>query len=194
MKAAFDRYIGIDYSGAETCDSSLKGLRVYMAEHSSEPREVAPPPSLRRYWTRKTIAEWLVEKVSETSFTTVGIDHGFSFPLQYFEKYDLPRDWPSFLDDFQKHWPTDEKNTYVAKASVGMARLVVAIHAGEESRKCARVQNRSFILMCPDQSPNLPMPEFRGCAFSACAPRIESISGRLMAGSCRRASRRSGLF
>jgi hypothetical protein len=113
MKAAFDRYIGIDYSGAETCDSSLKGLRVYMAEHSSEPREVAPPPSLRRYWTRKAIAEWLVEGASETSFSLVGIDHGFSFPLQYFEKYGLPRDWPSFLDDFQKHWPTDEKNTYV---------------------------------------------------------------------------------
>lgn len=113
MKAAFNRYIGIDYSGAETCDSSLKGLRVYAADHSSEPREVAPPPSLRRYWTRKGIAKWLAEKLSEEPPTLVGIDHGFSFPVRYFEKYGLPRDWPSFLDDFQKHWPTDEKNTYV---------------------------------------------------------------------------------
>ena len=39
----FNSFIGIDYSGAETCDSSLRGLRVYMANHSSEPREVAPP-------------------------------------------------------------------------------------------------------------------------------------------------------
>jgi len=113
VKAAFNRYIGIDYSGAETCDSSLKGLRVYLADYSSEPREVAPPPSLRRYWTRKGIAEWLAERLSEEAPTLVGIDHGFSFPLRYFEKYGLPRDWPAFLDDFQRHWPTDEKNTYV---------------------------------------------------------------------------------
>jgi hypothetical protein len=113
VKTAFNRYIGVDYSGAQTCDSSLRGLRVYAADHSSEPREVAPPPSLRRYWTRKGMAEWLAEKLLEEPPTLVGIDHGFSFPLRYFEKYGLPRDWPSFLDDFQEHWPTDEKNTYV---------------------------------------------------------------------------------
>lgn len=113
MSAAFERYIGVDYSGAETCESSLKGLRVYQADHSSAPSEVAPPSGLRRYWTRKTIAHWLVDRLSESALTLVGIDHGFSFPLQYFEKYGLPHDWPAFLDDFQKHWPTDEDNTYV---------------------------------------------------------------------------------
>ena len=113
MKAAFNRYIGIDYSGAETCDSSLKGLRAYMADHSSEPNEVAPPPGLRRYWTRKAIAEWLVERLLESSLTLVGLDHGFSFPLRYFEKHGLPHEWTAFLNDFQRHWPTDEKNTYV---------------------------------------------------------------------------------
>jgi hypothetical protein len=113
VKAAFNRYIGIDYSGAETCDSSLKGLRVYVADHSSEPREVAPPSGLRKYWTRKAIAEWLAERLSETSLTLVGIDHGFSFPLRYFEKYGLTLDWTVFLNDFQEHWPTDEPCTYV---------------------------------------------------------------------------------
>lgn len=48
MSAAFERYIGIDYSGAETCESVLKGLRVYMADRATEPREVAPPPSPAR--------------------------------------------------------------------------------------------------------------------------------------------------
>jgi len=38
----------------------------------------------------------------------VGIDHGFSFPLAYFERYGLPLDWNSFVDDFQRHWPTDD--------------------------------------------------------------------------------------
>jgi|SRR5664279_5828586 len=39
---AFDRYIGIDYSGAETPKSSLKGLRVYMADRNGPPTEVPP--------------------------------------------------------------------------------------------------------------------------------------------------------
>jgi hypothetical protein len=113
MSKAFEGYIGIDYSGAETCDSSLKGLRVYMADHSGEPREVAPPRSPRKHWTRKQIAQWLVERLSESPSTVVGIDHGFSFPLRYFEKYGLRYDWPAFLDDFQENWPTDEGSTYV---------------------------------------------------------------------------------
>jgi hypothetical protein len=113
MSAAFERYIGIDYSGAETCESSLKGLRVYAADDSNDPREVAPPPSPRKNWTRKRIAHWLVERLSEPSVTLAGIDHGFSFPVKYFEKYKLLHEWQSFLDDFQKHWPTDEDNTYV---------------------------------------------------------------------------------
>ena len=45
--------------------------------------------------------------------TLVGIDHGFSFPLRYFEVHHLPPDWPTFLDEFQHHWPTDEDHTYV---------------------------------------------------------------------------------
>jgi len=105
---AFDRYIGIDYSGAETPKSSLQGLRVYMADRNGPPTEVPPPPSPRKYWTRRENAEWLVERLSEKQPTLVGIDHGFSFPLQYFEKYRLAHDWPTFLDDFQRHWPTDE--------------------------------------------------------------------------------------
>ena len=58
---AFELYIGIDYSGAQTPASSLKGLRVYEADRLTAPQEVAPPPSPRRYWTRRGIAEWLVE-------------------------------------------------------------------------------------------------------------------------------------
>jgi hypothetical protein len=37
----FDRSIGIDYSGAETPDSSRKGARVYVAEGSDTPRRDA---------------------------------------------------------------------------------------------------------------------------------------------------------
>jgi len=109
----FQRYIGIDYSGAETPTASLKGLRVYQVEGDKPPTEVPPPPSKRKYWTRKGIAHWLVERLSEDKPTLVGIDHGFSFPLRYFEVHGLEPDWPVFLDDFQRHWPTDGDHTYV---------------------------------------------------------------------------------
>lgn len=109
----FQRYIGIDYSGAQTPTSSLKGLRVYMADIETLPVEVQPPPSPRKYWTRKGIAQWLVEQLQKDHATIVGIDHGFSFPLRYFEVNHLLPDWPTFLDDFQRHWPTDNDNTYV---------------------------------------------------------------------------------
>jgi hypothetical protein len=110
---AFARFIGIDYSGAETPDAGLKGLRIYVAEGEPLPVEVPPPPLSRRYWTRKGIAEWLVERLAEEAPTLVGIDHGFSFPLRYFELHGLLPDWPAFLDDFQLHWPTDQDHTYV---------------------------------------------------------------------------------
>src|SRR6516165_136223 len=109
----FCRYIGIDYSGAQTPTASLKGLRIYVAEGDAPSVEVAPPPSPRKYWSRRGIAEWLVERLAEDAPTLVGIDHGFSFPLRYFEAHGLKPNWPAFLDDFQLHWPTDDDHAYV---------------------------------------------------------------------------------
>lgn len=111
--ALFKRYIGIDYSGAKTSESSLSGLRVYVAESSNDVHAVEPPVSPRKFWTRQGVAEWLCEKMAEDVPTIAGIDHGFSFPVAYFNRYSLPLDWPTFLDDFQRHWPTDAPNTYV---------------------------------------------------------------------------------
>lgn len=118
----FERFIGIDYSGAETPTSSLSGLRVYAAARTLSPEGVLPPPSPRKYWTRRGIAEWLRDESSSHKATLVGIDHAFSFPLAYFEKYRLTHDWPAFLDDFQSHWPTDDDKTYVSFVSDGNKR------------------------------------------------------------------------
>ena len=54
-----------------------------------------------------------MDQLSEDSPTLVGIDHGFSFPLRYFEAHVLKPDWSAFLDDFQRHWPTDGDHIYV---------------------------------------------------------------------------------
>lgn len=109
----FARYLGIDYSGAQTSTSSLKGLRVYSATPAAPPGEIPPPPSPRKYWTRRGLAEWLATELRDGPPTLVGIDHAFSFPLRYFEAHLIPPDWPTFLDDFQHHWPTDGDHIYV---------------------------------------------------------------------------------
>ena len=125
MFKSFDRYIGIDYSGAKTPTTSRQGLRVYVSDGDDAPREEPPPPSppphnSRKHWTRKGIAYWLVERLSENVPTLVGIDHGFSFPLCYFKEHGLSLDWSSFLDDFQHHWPTDEDKTTVKSVRDGL--------------------------------------------------------------------------
>ena len=119
--SSFSRYIGIDYSGAATPSSSLPSLRVYLADRTTLPAEVLPPPSPRKYWTRRGIADWLTERLAEDTPTLVGIDHGFSFPLRYFETHRLPLDWSAFLNDFQRHWPTDRNITvdFVRYGDVG---------------------------------------------------------------------------
>jgi hypothetical protein len=63
--SAFARYIGIDYSGAQTPTASLKGLRIYMAEGSLPPVEVLPPPSPRKYW--KPPLRWLASITASRS-------------------------------------------------------------------------------------------------------------------------------
>ena len=122
----FQRYIGVDYSGAKTPRSRLRGLRVYASDRLSEPTEVSPPEG--RYWNRADLAAWLVHQLREPTATLVGIDHGFSFPMQYFETYHLGRDWLAFLDDFRRHWPTDGDDTRVddvrkGRCGDGQARM-----------------------------------------------------------------------
>ncbi len=117
----FHAYIGIDYSGAKTAESSLDGLRVYKVAKGEEPHEVLPPRGAKRYWTRRGIGEWLTDQLLQGTPTLVGIDHGFSFPVDYFTRHGLPRQWSAFLDDFQNHWPTDGENTYVDFIRDGIA-------------------------------------------------------------------------
>jgi hypothetical protein len=117
--ALFERYVGIDYSGLKTPESSLLGLRIYESDSSNPPHEEEPPPSPLKYWTRRGVAEWLCEALAKNTPTMVGIDHGFSFPIDYFKKYSIPLDWPTFLDDFQRHWPTNDTSTDVDSVRYG---------------------------------------------------------------------------
>ena len=44
----FQRYIGIDYSGAETAESRLKALHVFEATVDAEPVKVSTPTPARK--------------------------------------------------------------------------------------------------------------------------------------------------
>jgi hypothetical protein len=104
----FQRYIGIDYSGARTPDTPLPGLRVFMASRAGDTiEEVRPTRCTTKHWTRRGIHEWLSHLELERIPTLVAIDHGFSFPLRYFEAHGL-RTWDEFLEDFTAHWPSDQ--------------------------------------------------------------------------------------
>lgn len=139
----FTRYLGIDYSGAETPTSSLKGLRLYEAGPTQPPTEVPPPPSLRKYWTRRGLAEWLASELRDGPPTLVGIDHAFSFPLRYFEAHLIPADWPTFLDDFQRHWPTDGDHLYIDFIRDGLHGHGAARQGDSRWRRLTEMRSRA---------------------------------------------------
>ena len=120
---AYARYLGIDYSGGENPISSLRGLRVYLALGREEPNEVKPPPGPKRHWTRRGLAEYLIALLRESPRTVVGIDHGFSFPLAYFNGHKIRGNWDAFLDHFQAHWPTHEDSVWVRDIRYGLRGL-----------------------------------------------------------------------
>jgi len=111
----FRSFIGIDYSGAQKCDSPLKGLRVFEGSLDAPPCEVRVTSDGRTHWSRQGVALWLVNKLSSNKHPCfVGIDHGFSFPVDYFSLHGINQDWDSFLDDFVHYWPTQQAGISVA--------------------------------------------------------------------------------
>jgi hypothetical protein len=137
---AFASYIGIDYSGAQTPTAGLTGIRVYRADASSSPTEVLPPANGRKHWTRRGLAEWLLCELASDTVALVGMDHAFSFPLQYFETHRLPLDWPAFLDDFCHHWPTDEDDVRVELVRRGSCGKGLARTGNARWRRIADVR------------------------------------------------------
>ncbi|TWU56265.1 hypothetical protein [Rubripirellula reticaptiva] len=113
----FDLCIGVDYSGAKTPVTRSKTLQVYASHRGEEPSRVSSPSSSdksSRNWCRREIACWLADQVNQGNRIIAGIDHGFSFPISYFERYGL-ESWPQFLADFVEYWPTDQDHVHVSE-------------------------------------------------------------------------------
>lgn len=133
MKAAFARWIGVDYSGAATPETALTGLRVYVCEgvpvqagrgrsargRASPAREVRPDPMRpARHWSRRGLADWLLAELSRPEPTLVGIDHALGFPLTgpnappeipagASANEQTSRAWGRVLEMFCARWATD---------------------------------------------------------------------------------------
>ncbi|MEW5837284.1 MAG: hypothetical protein AB1717_00410 [Pseudomonadota bacterium] len=105
MNIQFERFIGIDYSGAKDAETPLSGIRVFSAQKGSPAYEVRHESG--RHWSRLTLAHWLLEQLRMPQPTLVGIDHAFSFPKLFLLRHAL-RDWEGFLEFFMQHMPTHE--------------------------------------------------------------------------------------
>ncbi|MFH1969511.1 MAG: hypothetical protein ABIJ53_04240 [Verrucomicrobiota bacterium] len=71
------------------------------------PRQIFMPAV--GHWSRCGLAAWLVKQLRSEERLLVGIDHAFSFPNIYMQRYGLGS-WDDFLRDFHEHWPTDQKS------------------------------------------------------------------------------------
>ena len=86
----FDFYIGIDYSGAATPQSRSATIQVYQSTSGKDPVPVVAPESTKsrhRNWNRIEVTEWLIKRTLSDDRIAIGMDHGFSFPLDYFKRY-----------------------------------------------------------------------------------------------------------
>ena len=85
----FSRYIGIDYSGAQTPESRLKSLQVYEAARDGEPVKISTPAESAKNWSRLEVAQFCMKALESDKPAIIGIDHGFSFPMSYMRRYEL---------------------------------------------------------------------------------------------------------
>ena len=99
----FARHIGIDYSGARTPESRLKGLQVYESRNGGTPGRIGAPAEDAKNWTRLEVAQFCASAIESGEPVIIGIDHAFSFPMNYMKRYGIET-WDQFLGDFIRHF------------------------------------------------------------------------------------------
>lgn len=192
MQMAFDLHIGIDYSGAETAESRLKALQIYAAADGAPERVCAVPEEGKTHWnwSRREIAEWLIAQIQSGARIVAGIDHAFSFPLSYMERYGL-KSWDAFLDDFVEHCPHTSPTPTWTSSEIE-ARRAWAGPMSSVSASAGRVPpSLSSASIARAKSPSPLTPASRGCGMSAGWSAIAFTSGPSTGGGSRTGSQRS---
>lgn len=97
---SFQRYIGIDYSGAGHRKKTLTRLGSSIAVCVLP--VASGVPDLTRRWSRAELTEWIQNELGpDKPRTIVGIDHGFSLPEPVFQCIAC-QTWTDLLAWFQK--------------------------------------------------------------------------------------------
>ena len=121
----FEHHIGIDYSGAATAKTRSATIQAYQSQINGEISQVASPAAAdnrKRNWNRIEIFHWIMSQFEQARPIIIGIDHGLSFPISYFNRHRL-NSWDEFLDDFAIHWPTDQPEATVENFRNQSSRL-----------------------------------------------------------------------
>lgn len=182
----FDRYIGIDYSGAEVPTSSLKGLRIYEGDRLTPPREVAPPKapagigpaarSLNGLW--QSLAPAL--PLSSASITDSRSQSAT------FKSMACPLTGLHFLMIFSNTGPLTTNILTSTSSATAYAETVPparAIPVGGDLPNCTPARpSRFFTLMSPDLQQNPPTRVFHGCAICVGILVVGHTSGPLTDG------------
>jgi hypothetical protein len=74
----FDAFIAIDWSGAAR---NYNGIAVAECKGERSAPWLVPSPEGRR-WTRRTIADWLVDQLHKSQRLLIGFDFGFGLPFE----------------------------------------------------------------------------------------------------------------
>jgi hypothetical protein len=102
MSLKFNHYIGIDYSGAKKSDNRLSSLKVYSSKGFDDPVIENPPSqgdNIFKNWSRKEVADYIINIVSQDKRIIIGVDHCFSFPMIYLKKNRI-QSWDHFILHF----------------------------------------------------------------------------------------------
>lgn len=75
---AFDRFIGIDWSGAAT--PNYAGVAVAQCGPGRAAPQRVPPPALWGRWTRQAVFNWLAGELRSSERLLVGFDFAFALP------------------------------------------------------------------------------------------------------------------
>jgi len=119
MEPTFETYVGIDYSGADKATTRRPNIQVYTASATGDPVKTLPPEGVK--WSRCCVASHLIGVAKAQVPFVAGIDHAFGFPSSYLDRHHVG-DWPSFLADFVKHWPTHLPDATVESLRQGNER------------------------------------------------------------------------
>jgi hypothetical protein len=110
MNNRFDRFVGIDWSGAK--GTYHKGIQVAVLDADTTQAELIAPPD-RRGWSRQMVMDWLMLQRQSGLRVLAGFDFAFAHPFMdenhYFPDYTndprTPPDLWALVDAASRHWP-----------------------------------------------------------------------------------------